>query len=46
MTSGIPREQRESLARFAKASTPRALWQLANTLLPFLALVGMHGVDR
>ena len=38
MTSGIPREQRESLARFAKASTPRALWQLANTLLPFLAL--------
>ena len=38
MTSGIPREQRESLARFAKASTPRALWQLANTLLPFVAL--------
>jgi len=38
MTSGIPREQRESLARFATSSTPRALWQLGNTLLPFLAL--------
>ena len=27
-----------SLARFAKPSTPRALWQLANTLVPFFAL--------
>jgi omega-6 fatty acid desaturase (delta-12 desaturase) len=26
------------LARFASPSLPRALWQLANTLLPFLAL--------
>jgi len=29
-----------SLARFAKPSTPRALWQLTNTLLPFIALWG------
>jgi omega-6 fatty acid desaturase (delta-12 desaturase) len=28
----------DPLARFARASLPRALWQLANTLLPFLAL--------
>ena len=27
-----------SLARFAKPSTPRAIWQLANTLLPFFGL--------
>jgi acyl-lipid omega-6 desaturase (Delta-12 desaturase) len=27
-----------SLARFAMPSAPRALWQLANTLLPFMAL--------
>jgi omega-6 fatty acid desaturase (delta-12 desaturase) len=40
MTFAMPREQRESLARFAKPSNPRALWQLANTLLPFLALWG------
>jgi acyl-lipid omega-6 desaturase (Delta-12 desaturase) len=26
------------LARFATSSTPRALWQLANTLLPFIVL--------
>jgi omega-6 fatty acid desaturase (delta-12 desaturase) len=38
MTSGISREQRDSLAHFAKSSTPRALWQLSNTLLPFLSL--------
>jgi acyl-lipid omega-6 desaturase (Delta-12 desaturase) len=28
----------DALARFAKASLPRALWQLASTLLPFLAI--------
>ena len=27
-----------ALAPFARASLPRALWQLANTLVPFLAL--------
>jgi len=30
----------DPLARFARASLPRALWQLANTLPPFLALWG------
>jgi len=40
MTFVSPREQRESLARFAKPSNARALWQLTNTLLPFLALWG------
>ena len=40
MTFVMPREQRESLARFAKPSNARALWQLASTLLPFLALWG------
>jgi omega-6 fatty acid desaturase (delta-12 desaturase) len=33
-----PRLPADSLARFARPSLPRALWQLANTLLPFLAL--------
>jgi omega-6 fatty acid desaturase (delta-12 desaturase) len=28
----------ESLARFAKPSLPRALWQLSSTLIPFVAL--------
>ena len=28
----------DSLARFAKPSLPRALWQLSNTLVPFVAL--------
>src|SRR5688572_31885800 len=30
---------RDPLAQFAHASLPRALWQLANTLPPFLALL-------
>jgi omega-6 fatty acid desaturase (delta-12 desaturase) len=30
----------DPLARFAKASLPRALWQLANTLIPFLVAWG------
>jgi omega-6 fatty acid desaturase (delta-12 desaturase) len=38
MMSGPSPAQRASLARFAKASLPRALWQLANTLPTFLAL--------
>jgi omega-6 fatty acid desaturase (delta-12 desaturase) len=28
----------EALARFARPSLPRALWQLANTLVPFIAI--------
>jgi acyl-lipid omega-6 desaturase (Delta-12 desaturase) len=36
----------QSLARFAKPSTPRALWQLTNTLLPFLALWGCMAWTR
>lgn len=36
--SDVQDARRDSLARFAKPSLPRALWQLANTLLPFLAL--------
>src|ERR1700741_53591 len=28
---------RDTLAQFSRASLPRALWQLANTLPPFLA---------
>jgi omega-6 fatty acid desaturase (delta-12 desaturase) len=35
-----------SLARFAKPSTPRALWQLANTLAPFFALWGCMAWTR
>jgi omega-6 fatty acid desaturase (delta-12 desaturase) len=31
----------DTLARFARPSLPRAVWQLANTLLPFLALWGL-----
>jgi omega-6 fatty acid desaturase (delta-12 desaturase) len=31
----------DPLARFARPSLPRALWQLANTLLPFLAAWGL-----
>jgi acyl-lipid omega-6 desaturase (Delta-12 desaturase) len=31
----------DPLARFARASLPRALWQLANTLPPFLAAWGL-----
>ena len=31
----------DTLARFAHASLPRALWQLANTLPPFLAAWGL-----
>jgi omega-6 fatty acid desaturase (delta-12 desaturase) len=33
-----PAASRDSLARFARASLPRALWQLASTLPAFLAL--------
>jgi omega-6 fatty acid desaturase (delta-12 desaturase) len=38
MMSGPSPAQRASLARYAKSSLPRALWQLANTLPTFLAL--------
>ncbi|HYJ39956.1 MAG TPA: fatty acid desaturase [Steroidobacteraceae bacterium] len=38
MMSGPSPAQRALLARFAKSSLPRALWQLANTLPTFLAL--------
>jgi omega-6 fatty acid desaturase (delta-12 desaturase) len=38
MTNISSGEQRESLARFAKPSTPRAIWQLVNTLVPFFGL--------
>jgi acyl-lipid omega-6 desaturase (Delta-12 desaturase) len=31
----------DTLARFSRASLPRAMWQLANTLTPFLALWGV-----
>jgi acyl-lipid omega-6 desaturase (Delta-12 desaturase) len=36
--TGTSSAQRAALAPFAKASLPRALWQLANTLPTFLAL--------
>ena len=36
-----PGAQPELLARFAKTSLPRALWQLASSLLPFLAGWGL-----
>lgn len=40
--TGTAAAQSRSLAHFARASLPRALWQLANTLPAFLALwVGM-----
>ena len=38
--------QREALARFAKPSTPRALWQIANTLPPFLLLLALMAWSR
>jgi omega-6 fatty acid desaturase (delta-12 desaturase) len=37
---------RDPLAQFARASLPRALWQLANTLPPFLALCGAMAWSR
>lgn len=33
-----PEPHTDTLSRFARPSAPRALWQLTNTLLPFLAL--------
>jgi omega-6 fatty acid desaturase (delta-12 desaturase) len=35
-----------SLARFAKPSTPRALWQLVNTLVPFFGLWALMAWTR
>jgi len=46
MTNSSPAAQRESLARFAKPSTPRAIWQLVNTLLPFFGLWALMAWTR
>ena len=43
--SGPSPAQRASLARFAKSSLPRALWQLAQHPADFPRSVGCHGLD-
>ena len=40
------RSQREVLARFARPSLPRALWQVMNTLPPFLLLLASMAGSR
>jgi len=44
--SGPSPELRATLARFAKSSLPRALWQIANTLPTFLALWALMAWSR
>ena len=43
--SGPSPAQRASLARFAKSSLPRALWQLAQHSADFPGSVGCHGLE-